>query len=90
MSPSDWREDAACLQSYDPRFFPERGDSSSHREAKAVCFGCPVREPCLEHALTKPERFGIWGGTSERERQVIRRTRNEEARLELKRAKATP
>ncbi|MCL4449452.1 MAG: WhiB family transcriptional regulator [Actinobacteria bacterium] len=54
-------------------FFPERGAST--REAKAVCRGCIVRGECLEYALKNGERFGIWGGTSERERRRIRRAR---------------
>lgn len=83
----DWVQRGACLGSYDERFYPERGDSN--KEAKAICFDqCPVRDECLEHALTKPERFGIWGGTSERERQEMRRIRNEDARRELAYAKA--
>lgn len=71
-----WQDHAACLGTYDERFFPERGASNS--EVKAICAGCPVIDECLEHALTKPERFGIWGGTSERERQKIRKRRQKE------------
>lgn len=82
----DWVSKSACLESYDERFFPSRGDSN--KEAKAICFNeCAVREECLEHALRKPERFGIWGGTSERERQEMRRLRNEQARQDLINAK---
>jgi WhiB family redox-sensing transcriptional regulator len=54
-------------------FFPERGAST--KEAKAVCQGCVVREDCLEYALANGEKFGIWGGLSERERRRIRRQR---------------
>lgn len=61
-------------QGVDPDlFFPERGASTE--EAKAVCAGCAVREQCLEFALTNGEKFGIWGGLSERERRRIRRER---------------
>lgn len=78
----EWVQFGACLGSYDDRFFPSRGDSN--KEAKAICLEeCPVQTECLEFALTKPERFGIWGGTSERERQEIRRRRNVEARQEM-------
>lgn len=85
--PRDWITDGACFLSFDDRFYPARGDSN--KEAKAICFDmCSIREICLEHALTKPERFGIWGGTSERERQEMRRLRNEEARQELTNAEA--
>mgnify|MGYP000160797370 CR=1 FL=1 len=54
-------------------FFPERGAST--REAKEVCRGCIVRLECLEYALTNGEKFGIWGGLSERERRRLRRQR---------------
>jgi WhiB family redox-sensing transcriptional regulator len=64
-----WQEHANC-RGIDPAlFFPERGDSTS--EAKAVCRRCVVREDCLAQGLAQ-ERYGIWGGTSERERRAIR------------------
>ncbi len=59
-------------------FFPERGAST--REAKEVCRGCVVREECLEYALDNGEKFGIWGGMSERERRRLRRVRALERR----------
>ncbi|MDU5308733.1 MAG: WhiB family transcriptional regulator, partial [Varibaculum cambriense] len=45
----------------------------STREAKAVCELCEVRDECLSYALENDERFGIWGGLSERERRRLRR-----------------
>ena len=54
-------------------FFPERGAST--KEAKEVCRGCIVKEDCLEYALSHGEKFGIWGGMSERERRRLRRQR---------------
>jgi WhiB family redox-sensing transcriptional regulator len=42
-------------------------------EAKRICSGCEVRAECLEYALAHDERFGIWGGLSERERRRLRR-----------------
>jgi len=54
-------------------FFPDRGESLE--PAKAVCAQCAVRDECLEFALLAGERFGVWGGTSERERRRIRRDR---------------
>lgn len=71
--PPWWRALGAC-RGIDPAiFFPERGESCV--EAKAVCAGCPVRGECLDFALDVGEHFGIWGGTSERERQRMRRGR---------------
>lgn len=44
-----------------------------HPQAKRICLGCEVRNECLEYALQKDERFGIWGGLSERERRKLKR-----------------
>ena len=70
---SGWVARANCLGVDPELFFPERGESV--RPAKEVCRGCVVRAECLDHALAVPERFGIWGGLSERERRGILRTR---------------
>lgn len=69
----NWQDDANCLGVDPDLFFPERGAST--REAKEVCRSCVVREQCLEFALQNGEKFGIWGGMSERERRRIRRQR---------------
>ena len=69
-----WQAYANCLGVDPDLFFPERGAST--REAKEVCRGCVVREDCLEYALRNGEKFGIWGGMSERERRRIRRQRS--------------
>jgi WhiB family redox-sensing transcriptional regulator len=68
-----WKDASNCLGVDPDLFFPERGAST--REAKEVCRGCEVREDCLEYALQNGEKFGIWGGMSERERRRIRRQR---------------
>src|SRR3954465_4274183 len=68
-----WQDEANCLGVDPDLFFPERGAST--REAKEVCRGCVVRMECLEYALVNGEKFGIWGGMSERERRRIRRAR---------------
>ena len=66
-----WQERALCAQTDPEAFFPEKGGST--REAKKICGGCEVRAECLEYALAHDERFGIWGGMSERERRRLRR-----------------
>ena len=66
-----WQERALCAQTDPEAFFPEKGGST--REAKKVCISCEVRAECLEYALAHDERFGIWGGLSERERRKLRR-----------------
>lgn len=73
-----WQRQANCMGVDPDLFFPERGAST--REAKEVCRGCVVREDCLEFALANGEKFGIWGGLSERERRKIRRRRAMERR----------
>lgn len=67
----EWVARANCLGVDPDLFFTERGEST--KEAKAVCAGCMVRIACLDHAMEVPERFGIWGGLSERERRRHRR-----------------
>ena len=66
-----WQERALCAQTDPEAFFPEKGGST--REAKKVCVSCDVRAECLEYALAHDERFGIWGGLSERERRRLKK-----------------
>jgi WhiB family redox-sensing transcriptional regulator len=66
-----WQERALCAQTDPEAFFPEKGGST--REAKKVCASCEVRVECLEYALANDERFGIWGGLSERERRRVKK-----------------
>ena len=70
---TDWKDYSNCLGVDPDLFFPERGAST--REAKEVCRSCVVQNDCLEYALQNGEKFGIWGGMSERERRRIRRQR---------------
>jgi WhiB family redox-sensing transcriptional regulator len=66
-----WQTDALCAQTDPEAFFPEKGGST--RDAKKVCGACNVKAQCLEYALANDERFGIWGGLSERERRRLRK-----------------
>jgi WhiB family transcriptional regulator, redox-sensing transcriptional regulator len=66
-----WQERALCAQTDPEAFFPEKGGST--REAKRICLGCEVKDACLDYALANDERFGIWGGLSERERRRLKR-----------------
>lgn len=70
--PPTWRAHANCRDVDLALFYPGRGEPAG--PAKDVCAGCPVREQCLECGLL--ERFGVWGGASERERRRIRRQRS--------------
>jgi WhiB family redox-sensing transcriptional regulator len=67
----DWTLDALCAQVLDDEiFFPPKGGST--REAKSICAQCPVKAECLAFALENGERFGIFGGLSERERRRLK------------------
>jgi WhiB family redox-sensing transcriptional regulator len=71
-----WRLYAAC-QGVDPDlFYSGQGDNFTNQAARAVCATCPVKAPCLEYALVNVEKFGVWGGKSERERRRLRRERS--------------
>jgi WhiB family redox-sensing transcriptional regulator len=70
-NPLAWQSDSLCAQTDPEAFFPEKGGST--RDAKKICSSCEVRNQCLEYALLNDERFGIWGGLSERERRKLRK-----------------
>jgi WhiB family redox-sensing transcriptional regulator len=70
-NPLAWQADSLCAQTDPEAFFPEKGGST--RDAKKICASCEVKTQCLEYALGNDERFGIWGGLSERERRKLRK-----------------
>jgi WhiB family redox-sensing transcriptional regulator len=76
MNPS-WRNKAAC-HGLDPHtFYPETDEEAE--AAKQVCSVCPVQMACLEYALQRREKEGVWGGCTERERRRIIRQRRRTA-----------
>ncbi len=74
---ASWRQAAAC-RGVDPEVFYPISDEEAGA-AKAVCGRCPVRQPCLEFALSSRERDGVWGGATERERRRMLRQRRRSA-----------
>jgi len=70
--PPAWMTGGLCAQVDPDLWFPEKGGST--REAKALCARCPVHPECLAYALAHDERFGVWGGASERDRRRMRRS----------------
>ncbi|WP_210115468.1 WhiB family transcriptional regulator [Mycobacterium sp. DL99] len=66
-----WADEAPCKESDPEAWFPEKGGSA--REAKAICGTCPVKAPCLQWALDRDERFGIYGGATERDRRRMKK-----------------
>jgi WhiB family redox-sensing transcriptional regulator len=79
-----WRGRAACRDADTNLFFPagETGEAEAQIvEAKAICATCPVREQCLEFAISSNQRDGIWGGLDETERRRVRRRRQAARRV---------
>ncbi len=75
-----WRYRAACRGADLDVFFPGRGESAE--PARRVCAGCPVRQPCLDYALSHGITHGIWGGLTDRDRRSLRVHRTAAARRE--------
>ena len=71
-----WRLRAACRQVDSAVFFPPDGERHAQRDAretraKAICASCPVLRQCAVYAIRYGERYGVWGGLSEREREAL-------------------
>lgn len=71
MDRPQWMAEASCRDEPPDVFFPVLG--GSYRRAREVCDGCSVRADCLSYALDDEDLVGWWGGTSDRERQRMRR-----------------
>ena len=73
----DWRSDALCAKDENTSlFFPVGVTGAAEiqiRQAKSACQDCPVLKDCLSFAITTNQEYGVWGGTSEEERRVLRR-----------------
>ncbi|MFF4417028.1 WhiB family transcriptional regulator [Streptosporangium sp. NPDC001559] len=75
---AEWQRRAACETEDFALFFPAHKEQPEDRErrerkAKAICAQCPVRTECLNYALSRPEKYGTWGGLNEEERKNERR-----------------
>jgi WhiB family redox-sensing transcriptional regulator len=76
----DWQDRAACREYDNVLFFGEEGESELEKQAresraKAVCQRCPVIEACLEFAMETNQKYGIWGGLTDKERASLKRRR---------------
>ena len=76
----DWQESAACREFDNVLFFGEEGESELEKQAreghaKSICHHCPVAEPCLEFAMETNQKYGIWGGLTDKERASLKRRR---------------
>ena len=79
-----WRQQAACHGTDLNPFYPERGQSAG--PARRVCAKCPVRQPCLEYALSNRITHGIWGGLTDRERRPLQSRLVQDSRRDRDRA----
>ena len=77
---ADWRGRAACRGAELHVFFPGRGESAE--PARQICARCPVRQPCLDYAISHGIVHGIWGGLAERDRRALRARHVSAARRE--------
>lgn len=80
--PEEWQEQAVCTQVDPAIFYPDKGTPLD--DARRVCAVCPVREECLQAALDRDERFGVFGGASVRQRIAMKRKAQQLPRLEPK------
>lgn len=88
---TDWRAQAVCSKAETANlFFPVGVTGPAESQivrAKEICAACPVRSACLEFAISTNQEYGIWGGTSEDERRILRREwRREQRAARAKRA----
>lgn len=70
-----WWELGACVGMDPELFHPHDGENAKAEAARAVCAGCPVRNECLDDAVTANVQYGVWGGTTPRERRRLRKAR---------------
>ncbi|MEU8249560.1 WhiB family transcriptional regulator [Nonomuraea sp. NPDC048916] len=70
----DWSRGAACLTLDPELFFPISTEGPGQEQverAKAICQGCPVRQPCLDYAISTGQAYGIWGGADPSQRRAL-------------------
>ena len=70
---AEWHQQAACRGQGPDAFV--RGPKSDYRATRELCETCPVRRACLDFALADESLTGLWGGTTDMERRLIRRRR---------------
>ena len=79
-----WMGRAACADHPADLFFPDQGENDTAQEAKAICATCPVRVSCLDYAVVTGQRFGIWGGLTEKQRRPFRNQHLRQPNSDLK------
>ena len=85
---SPWMLHARCRDLPPAAFFPS--DGVGVEVARRYCAECPVKMECLEYALEHRIDHGVWGGTSERERRRIARSRRAQGTADRANARPSP
>jgi WhiB family redox-sensing transcriptional regulator len=83
-----WRDDAACRGADLELFFPISDEAAG--PAKSICASCPVRDDCLEWALSSRQEDGVFGGMTPSERRRLRRRRRTAARITASAGRQVP
>lgn len=84
LAPCGWQDQAACKGRTDANWFSEGpGPSRAQHDAMKICHTCPVELDCLRYAVANGEKYGIWGGMTENQRQHLRRNGRRYAELNL-------
>jgi len=73
----EWRMLGACRGLEAAIFYPDNEEDAE--AAKTVCSECGVKQACLDYALSKREKAGVWGGATEKDRRRILRQRRRTA-----------
>ena len=77
-----WRTRGVCSRQDPDTFFPPPREAA--HAALALCRRCAVLGSCLAWALDAGDRYGVWGGTTPRERRamtVVWRETHDEAEM---------
>lgn len=84
-----WMAFAKC-EGQDAAMFPKDSATDAIEYARSICFACTVRTECLDYALDRNERYGVWGGLTNDERQSLRRGARRRANAAAKAAETAP
>lgn len=62
----EWMTEGECYRSNQTVFFDDPD------EARTICATCTVKDLCAGYALTRREKYGVWGGLTEGQRRRIK------------------
>jgi hypothetical protein len=68
-----WQDGSELCAQVDPELFYSDLQGSRYVEARALCARCPSRAACLQAALDNREPYGLWGGTTPKQRAAMLR-----------------